>query len=56
MSASWSKHIDEAELLLREASQDAAQARDVMDLVRVLVHVQMAIGHAALAEAKRISK
>lgn len=56
MSMSWTKHVDEAELLLRDAAQQAPQATTVNEQVRILVMVLAANAHATLAEAKRVMK
>jgi hypothetical protein len=56
MSMSWSEHIKQSELLLREAEQDLAAERTQQGLERIAISVQMAKAHAQLAEAKRVVK
>jgi hypothetical protein len=56
MSMSWSEHIKQSELLLREAEQDLAAERTQQGLDRISISVQIAQTHALLAEAKRVVK
>jgi hypothetical protein len=54
MSMSWSKHVEEAELLLKDAAMQAPTAIAMEDQIRVLVMVLAANAHASLAQAKRV--
>jgi hypothetical protein len=56
MSMSWSEHVKQAELLLREAEQDLAAERTQQGLQRIDISVQIALTHAVLADAKRVVK
>ena len=55
MSMSWAEHVKQAEAGLREAEQDLAIAQTQNEYRRAEIAVQIAIGHALLANAKRIT-
>lgn len=52
MSMSWSEHVKQAELLLREA----AEVANTITPEERLVYVTAALAHAQLATAKRVIK
>ena len=52
MSMSWSEHVKQAEMLLREA----AEAPMTIEPEERLVWVTAALAHAQLATAKRVIK
>lgn len=49
----WREHIAQADLLLREAAEDSAIHQSTEHLLRVLIAVNSAQAHAALADLKR---
>jgi len=50
----WQEHVNQAELLLKEAAQELAVAHTAEEIALVDVHVRMAHAHAKVAEVKRV--
>jgi hypothetical protein len=50
---SWTEHLDEAELGLREATTDLAIAQTQNDYRRVELAIQIAQAHALMAIARK---
>jgi hypothetical protein len=52
----WQEHLSQAEMLLKEAEQEAAMAQSDDELTLVAIHVSMARAHTDLAAVKRVLK
>lgn len=50
----WREHMDQADMLLKEAAQDGATAHASEELLRVLISLTAAQVHVQMADLKRV--